>query len=213
MPFDPEAQIYLEYDGYTNETVKQADVILLGYPLNIEMSQQIKENNLKFYAQHTDPQGPAMTWGMFCINSLQTNPTDLNSANNFFQRSYIPNLNGPFLVWSEVAGGAGGGHFITGTGSFLQALLNGFGSLLLTEQGLSINNPILPSNTSFLRFRGIDFRGHSLNIYYDQSVLEITETSNLLSALSIRTASGDILSLGSDRLTFALKSDFPLLIY
>jgi trehalose/maltose hydrolase-like predicted phosphorylase len=49
IPFDEKRQIHLEYDGYTNEEIKQADVVLLGYPLMYPMSDQIRYNDLEFY--------------------------------------------------------------------------------------------------------------------------------------------------------------------
>jgi trehalose/maltose hydrolase-like predicted phosphorylase len=67
IPFDPERQIHLEYDGYTNETIKQADVILLGYPLMYPMSEAVRLNDLNFYSNVTSLEGPAMTWGMTAL--------------------------------------------------------------------------------------------------------------------------------------------------
>jgi len=50
IPFDQTRQIHLEYDGYTNDTIKQADVILLGFPLMYNMTRQIRYNDLEFYS-------------------------------------------------------------------------------------------------------------------------------------------------------------------
>lgn len=57
--FDGKKEYHPEFDGFTldedefrgNQTVKQADVILLGYPLDMEMSRQIRENDLDLYRQ------------------------------------------------------------------------------------------------------------------------------------------------------------------
>jgi len=40
IPFDNARQIHLEYDGYTNQVIKQADVILLGFPMMYDMPQK-----------------------------------------------------------------------------------------------------------------------------------------------------------------------------
>lgn len=42
--------------------VKQADTVMLGYPLGLPMSVEIRRNDLEAYEPVTDPQGPAMTW-------------------------------------------------------------------------------------------------------------------------------------------------------
>ena len=48
--------------------VKQADTILLSYPLGVEMPATLLANDLAFYDPITDPNGPAMTWSM-CVAS------------------------------------------------------------------------------------------------------------------------------------------------
>jgi hypothetical protein len=47
--------------------IKQADVVLLNYPLNWNMPADVQENDLVIYENITNPDGPAMTWGMFTI--------------------------------------------------------------------------------------------------------------------------------------------------
>lgn len=37
LPIDTSNSIYLEYDGYNGELIKQADVVLLGFPLMFPM--------------------------------------------------------------------------------------------------------------------------------------------------------------------------------
>ena len=63
VPFDEQRQIHLEYEGYSNNRIKQADVVLLGYPLLWKISNEIKRNDLFFYENRTRLTGPAMTWG------------------------------------------------------------------------------------------------------------------------------------------------------
>lgn len=42
--------------------MKQADVVLLGYPVPFSLSPQVRRKNLEMYEAVTSPQGPAMTW-------------------------------------------------------------------------------------------------------------------------------------------------------
>lgn len=62
IPFDNARQIHLEYDGYTNQVIKQADVILLGFPMMYDMPQKIRFNDLEFYSGVSDSDGPAMVF-------------------------------------------------------------------------------------------------------------------------------------------------------
>ena len=46
-----------------------ADVVLLTYPLEYPQAEPLK--NLDFYAIHTSPNGPAMTYSNFAIDAAQ----------------------------------------------------------------------------------------------------------------------------------------------
>ena len=53
--------IHPEYAGYNGETIKQADVILLGFPLDIDfghMSPAVRKADLDYYGSVTSPGGP-----------------------------------------------------------------------------------------------------------------------------------------------------------
>lgn len=135
LPFDSVNQIHPEYDGYSGAEIKQADVVLLGYPLMMSMTEQVRYgylhsffnissyNDLVYYSERTDPDGPAMTFGMHAIAWLELGYTD-NATEPFIQ-SYA-NIQPPFNVWSETPTG-GTSNFITGAGGFLQGLWAGWG--------------------------------------------------------------------------------------
>ena len=63
QPFDNDLSFTPEFDGYkSGSTIKQADVILLGYPFDEpSMTAATRAANLKYYSQVTDAGGPAMT--------------------------------------------------------------------------------------------------------------------------------------------------------
>jgi len=120
IPFDSVNQYHPEYDGYKNGTViKQADVILLGFPLEVSSSTpQVRANDLLYYSKVTDNGGPAMTWAMFAVSYLELGPSFIDLARSNFNRSFA-NAQSPFLVWTETPSG-GTPNFLTGAGGFLQ---------------------------------------------------------------------------------------------
>jgi trehalose/maltose hydrolase-like predicted phosphorylase len=61
MPFDSNLNIYDEYAAYNGEQIKQADVVMLTYPIGFPMASGAGLNDLNYYAPRTDLQGPAMT--------------------------------------------------------------------------------------------------------------------------------------------------------
>ena len=75
--------------------VKQADVILLGWPYLFDMPPSVREADLRYYSPRTDPGGPAMTWAMFAIGWLDIG--DEAEANAVFKRGYA-NQQPPFQV-------------------------------------------------------------------------------------------------------------------
>ena len=80
IPFDSKRKIHLEYENYNGSQIKQADVVLIGFPLmfsGASMNKEIRKNDLLFYENLTRINGPAMTWGsvynikpkkLFCID-------------------------------------------------------------------------------------------------------------------------------------------------
>lgn len=96
IPVDTVKNYHPEFDGYKPKTVvKQADVILLGYPLMYEMTEDMRRNDLDFYEASTDPNGPAMTKAMFAVGWLELN--EVSKAAVSFKEGYA-NITEPFKV-------------------------------------------------------------------------------------------------------------------
>lgn len=102
-----------EFRNYTGDTVKQADVILLGFPILYKMDRNIRIADLLYYANRTTLSGPAMTWAMFAVGWLDAVYHD--RAQHFFKQGYA-NVQEPFKVWRETPTG-GAINFITGAGT------------------------------------------------------------------------------------------------
>lgn len=52
--------------------MKQADVVLLGYPVPFPLRPDTRRKNLEIYEAVTSPWGPAMTWVRSLTGSLET---------------------------------------------------------------------------------------------------------------------------------------------
>lgn len=147
-----------QFAGYERGTeVKQADAILIGYPLLYEMKNTTRRNDLNFYANVTRKSGPAMTNSMFAINYLDID--DVDDANEMLEMSYKPYIRSPFNVWNEAAEGIDGyaGNFITGAGGFLQTIFNGFFGMRIHLEYLEVRKPQLAGNVTRMRVCGIKY--------------------------------------------------------
>lgn len=155
--YDPHLDYNPQYDGYNlNITIKQADVTLLGYPLqytNIKSS--TRRNNLKLYENVTRSNGPAMTWSMHTIGHIDVESTP--PTRQMFQRTYEPYVRRPFYVWNEYMDGIadGANNFITGAGGFLQLIIYGYAGIRIKPDSLTIEKVALPPNATKLKLNGL----------------------------------------------------------
>jgi trehalose/maltose hydrolase-like predicted phosphorylase len=168
MPFDAKNRVHLEYDGYAGQKIKQADVVLLGYPLMVPMSREVRYNDLVYYSERTDYNGPTMTYGMHAVAWLELGMTE--NATEAFRRSY-ENQRPPFAVWAEAPSG-GAVNFITGAGGFLQGVWAGYGGIRTHELGF-FATPRLPPKTTGLRIRGISLLGAAIDLSHNGKTTEL----------------------------------------
>jgi trehalose/maltose hydrolase-like predicted phosphorylase len=115
--YDAERNIHPEYQGYRGNIIKQADVVLLHYPLGLSMPAELHRSDLDYYSKRTDKRGPAMTWGMHSIGYLDLD--DLNAASLYFNMSFQDNIQEPLHVWTETPDG-NAANFITGEANIVQ---------------------------------------------------------------------------------------------
>jgi protein-glucosylgalactosylhydroxylysine glucosidase len=142
-----------EHATYNGEGIKQADVNLLAYPLKeVTDPKQIKKD-LDYYSARVPNEGtPAMTQAIFTL--LYARIGDKEKAYYFFKDAYVPNFLPPFNVIAETKGGTNP-YFSTGAGGIIQAILNGFGGLEITPQGITQLKPLLPKNWKSLTITGV----------------------------------------------------------
>jgi trehalose/maltose hydrolase-like predicted phosphorylase len=137
------------YDG---EEIKQADVNLLAFPLDLIQDKTQTQKDLTYYEARMSPEGPAM--GFSVIATLHARAGNAAKAFEIFQRSYRPNEVPPFGVLAETANGTNP-YFATGAGGMLQAVLFGFGGIRISNEGISQNKPVLPPQWRSLQLKGV----------------------------------------------------------
>lgn len=146
------------YDGVV---IKQADVNLLAYPLNVVKDPVQIRKDLDYYAPRYAPDGPAMGWSV--LSTLYTRLGDPEKGYEWFVKSYKPNEVPPFGVMSETAGGTNP-YFATGAGGMLQAVLSGFGGLELSDAGVTQLKTKLPKKWKSLTIKGVGVDGKTVTV-------------------------------------------------
>ncbi len=142
----------MEHSKYDGEIIKQADVNLLAYPLNIIDNKETILKDLKYYESKLAVEGPAMGKSIFAV--IYARLGDADNAFRLFKESYLPNSRPPFGALSETAV-HNNSYFATGAGGMLQTVLFGFAGLHFTDDGIVQKNPILPKQWKSLTITGV----------------------------------------------------------
>ncbi len=141
-----------EHATYDGERIKQADVNLLTYPLDVVNDETTVLKDLKYYEPKLAEEGPAMGQSVFAV--IYARLGNAKEAYRLFRRSYEPNKRPPFGALAEAAT-SDNPYFATGAGGMLQVVLFGFGGLDITDEGILQKNPILPKEWKSLTLKGV----------------------------------------------------------
>lgn len=142
-----------EHFTYKGEMIKQADANLLAYPLGVITDEYRQKQDLEYYAERIDQKdGPAMSYSVYCVQYARMGEAD--KAYEMFRRCYEPNLKKPFGVISETPT-SNNPYFMTGAGGLLQAVLNGFCGLQITDEGIVQLPSALPSHWKRVTVTGV----------------------------------------------------------
>ncbi|XP_043404018.1 protein-glucosylgalactosylhydroxylysine glucosidase isoform X1 [Chelonia mydas] len=175
VPFDAARNYHPEYDGYSpGKHVKQADVVLLGYPVMYPMSSEVRRNDLEMYEPVTELDGPAMTWSMFAVGWMELK--EIQRAQSQLSKCFN-NITEPFKIWVENSDGSGAVNFLTGMGGFLQAILFGYTGFRITKSSLNFD-PTCPDNISKLKVTGVSYLGSKLNFTLTKENVRIKVTKS-----------------------------------
>ncbi len=145
-----------ENETYDGVMIKQGDVNLLAFPLDFISDKTQIEKDLKYYEPRYSPEGPAM--GNAALSAIYSRMGNLEKATELFAKSYKPNEVPPFGVLSETAGGTNP-YFATGAGGFLQAVMNGFGGLTISDVGITQIKTRIPRTWKSLEIKGVGRNG------------------------------------------------------
>jgi trehalose/maltose hydrolase-like predicted phosphorylase len=172
IPFDDQKQVHLEYEGYAGDQIKQADAVMLTYPLDFEMSDAVRLNDLLYYANLTDPNGPGMTDSIHSIVAAELGNVPM--AYDYFVKSYRQYVKPPFNMFSETPTNYNF-CFLTGAGGSLQSTFYGFLGFRWNESAIDLKPvPTLPENWTGITYKGIKWQGHLANIAIKPNQVEIT---------------------------------------
>ncbi len=160
---------------------KQADTVMLYFPLEFNLRHNISEEtaraDLEFYAAHTAP-SPDMTHAIQAVAALDraalsTNPKWRALADAEFLNSYQKFCFKPFYMFSENSNNGGDVLYLTSGAGFLQTLIYGYGGVRVLPDALQLR-PVLPPNATHFALRGIEYMGAVFSLVLDGSGTKMT---------------------------------------
>jgi trehalose/maltose hydrolase-like predicted phosphorylase len=145
--------ILKEHATYHGEKIKQADVVLLAYPLRTLTDPDAIRRNVEYYDARTDhAHGPAMTKSIYATIYQRLGMAE--EAHDFFQEGYQVLERPPFGALAECKE-CKNPYLATGAGGLIQSMLYGFGGLHITDKGLVHKPTNLPAAWKSLTLTGV----------------------------------------------------------
>ncbi|WP_078970865.1 discoidin domain-containing protein [Streptomyces chattanoogensis] len=214
IPHDAGDKVFQQYAGYRGTTIKQADTVLLMYPLHWSMSRQQAASTLDYYAARTDPDGPAMTDSVHAIDAAGIGEAGC-STYTYLLRAIKPFVRGPFAQFSEARGtkaGADDPHagrpaqdFLTGKGGFLQTFTHGLTGLRMEEDRVRLDPMLPPQLSDGVTLHGLRWQGRT----YDIAIRAHHTTVRLTAGAPMRLVSPEGEKVVSSGLPAVLKTRRP----
>ncbi|KAK7920499.1 hypothetical protein PG985_008521 [Apiospora marii] len=180
--------IVLEFRDMPNSIIsKQADVILSHFPFNYRRNFSIERRRLamNYYSVRQDPNGPAMTWGLYAI-AANTLAESGCAFWTFLVKSFQPYVRAPWYQFSEqqvdrpsVKDPLTGQDinpafpFFTGHGGLLQTFTAGFLGLKVTDTNLVVL-PSLPPQLQHFKSPIQFYNGAVVEFWMNQTHTNIT---------------------------------------
>lgn len=185
-----DANIILEYTGMDGSiSVKQADVVLVTYPLSYSGQNYTIEDSLsdlEYYANKQSQDGPGMTYSTFSIVANEAAPSGC-SAYTYQQYSTHPYARAPWFQLSEqlldnyqVNGGFHPAYpFLTGHGGANQVVLFGYLGFRFTPDWILHINPNLPPQIPQITYRTFYWQGWPISAFSNQTHTTLTRDPDI----------------------------------
>ncbi|KAE9378090.1 carbohydrate-binding module family 32 protein [Stipitochalara longipes BDJ] len=195
-----------EYSGMNDSVaVKQADVVLLTYPLDYGENYTAADKllDLDYYANKQSPNGPAMTYSVFAVDANALSPSGC-SAYTYTLNGFLPYLRAPWFQFSEQAiddvalnGNTNPAFpFLTGHGGANQVVPFGYLGIR-TDQPVLFIDPSLPPQIPHVKVRTFYYAGATLSA-------SMNTTHTTLTRMATTSAAGVVDSYANTTFPFSV---------
>eukprot|EP01102_Stenamoeba_stenopodia_P002036 TRINITY_DN1181_c0_g10_i1.p1 TRINITY_DN1181_c0_g10~~TRINITY_DN1181_c0_g10_i1.p1 ORF type:complete len:249 (+),score=53.13 TRINITY_DN1181_c0_g10_i1:1252-1998(+) len=170
IPMNESEDIHLSWQNY-NGSFGGMEVIMLGWPIQFPMNESTRKNDILYYTDRAyyvyAPRSMVMSMLAIAWSELQE-WEQVENFTNIANEDHHP----PFYVLNELPVSVGGGcnNFITGAGSLLQVLLNGYAGMRMNDTSLSLN-PMLPANATWVTLSKFHYYGATFDFAWNATTI------------------------------------------
>ena len=174
------------------------------------MSNDVAARTLDYYAERTDPDGPAMTDAIHAVDSAQIGEPGC-ATNTYLNRSIKPFVRDPFAQFAEARGDKAGAQdplsgspaydFLTGSGGFAQVFLYGLTGFRWRGDHVLLDPMLPPQLSGGVTLTGMKWRGRTFDVRIGASTTTVTLTGGPALPVRARGTDHTIASGGSLSLT------------
>lgn len=154
LPYLPVTDFTPAFDGHLlNKNTRNAETILLRYPLNYHLNETTHRTNLQLYANDLYPIDlPSTTLAVQNIIRLSLN--EIPTVEKFTE-TFEPYVRGDFKQWSYLVDDeVVVRNHVAGAGGFLQQIINGYAGIKLQDDGLVVEKSSVPPGATSLILNG-----------------------------------------------------------
>ncbi|MGC8594579.1 MAG: hypothetical protein ACP5US_07980 [Candidatus Kryptoniota bacterium] len=172
IPYDSLLHCYLTYENAPPSSLGRV-VPLLYYPLELNVPDDVKVNDLKNALDYAKKNGAGVMMGITLYQIVAAEVQNRNLYDEFYKISYMPYIREPFNVFAETPESMST-NFLTGAGGFLQQVLFGYTGLRITDQGLIQKyQPMVPQGVREIIIKGIHYHGKNYNVFVKDGKTEM----------------------------------------
>jgi trehalose/maltose hydrolase-like predicted phosphorylase len=178
IPFNKEMEFHPLYEnanaGEGASKFWSSVVNLLDYPLQMEMSDKVKQNDLNHAVKSLQVNGAGAMMGINFLAIIAAELGNDSLLNLTIDKTLKGYLKPPFNVLSETHKNKSV-NFLTGAGSFLQQIIFGYTGLRITDEGIVEKyKPMLPKNVKKLILK--NFTVNNKKCYIEVENNQLTKT-------------------------------------
>lgn len=162
--------VHVQNEGYAGQTINQADVALMQYPLGLRFDADLARRDLDYYSSKTDFAGMFTGDSAYACAYLALGNRSAADEQIALAFGHLDTQH--FQVFTETElGKLGTEHFITGNGGYLQAFVFGYSGMRIERLGVfsfAAQKPVLPPlGVTAMKLRGLSLLGAKFDFWFD----------------------------------------------